>query len=199
MVEGHCVYKDYAAHQHKDFYRVFEKFLAEIKPSTIIEIGTAHGGTIVAIRDIMNHIDRRCYIRSYDVLEYPWFNDIRKKRIDIKIENIFTELYDDISPAYVDEIRDLIHSKGTTLVLCDGGRKVVEFNTLSNLLKPGDFIMAHDYAVDNDYFESNIKGKIWDWLEIDEKDIIDAINRNNLKPYMTEEFQSIVWTCRVKE
>jgi len=59
--------------------------------------------------------------------------------------------------------------------------------------------MAHDYAESQEYFYANIKNKIWDWCEITEEHIKEASEMYNLKRYMAEEFQSIVWVCKVKE
>ena len=198
-IRGLCIYKDYAAQQVDNFYTVFEKFLNEIKPVRIIEIGTAQGGFITAVADIMKDVGR-CQIRSYDIYEQHWYVDIAKSRnIDIRIENMFDERYEKLKPEYVNEISNFIQGPGRTLVLCDGGNKISEFNNISDLLKPGDFIMAHDYASSPEYFVEHIQNKIWNWHEISDMYIEDAINRNNLVPYMKEEFDNIVWVCKVKE
>ena len=56
MVLGHTTYNGYTAQQHNDFFNVFKKFLTEIKPARVLEIGTAGGGFILAIREILNEI-----------------------------------------------------------------------------------------------------------------------------------------------
>lgn len=43
-------------------------------------------------------------------------------------------------------VESFIKREGTTLILCDGGSKINEFNILSKYLKSGDIIMAHDYV-----------------------------------------------------
>jgi hypothetical protein len=118
-----------------------------------------------------------------------------KNNIDVRVEDVFTENYTDVS----DFVKNYIKQDGVTLVLCDGGNKIGEFNLLSNFIKKNDFIMAHDYAYDKDYFEENINGKIWNWLEIQESDIIQSCKKNNLIPYMEDEFRSVVWVCKIKE
>lgn len=198
-IRGLCVYTHYAAQQVDDFYPVFEKFLNEIKPVRILEIGTAQGGFLTAIADIMKDVGP-CNIRSYDIYEQHWYKDIMDRTgVDIRIENMFNSAYTELKPEYAEQMKEFIGGEGTTLVLCDGGNKITEFNNLSDFLKPGDFIMAHDYARDYDYFMEHINNKIWNWHEISDPFIEDAVIRNNLKPFMKEEFENIVWVCKVKE
>ena len=66
-------------------------------------------------------------------------------------------------------------------------------------LKKGDIIMAHDYSPNSEYFEENINNKIWNWHEIKDTDIEDTVNECNLKPFMQEDFQKVVWVCKIKE
>jgi hypothetical protein len=115
--------------------------------------------------------------------------------IDVRIENIFSENYTKLN----NEVIEFVKSDGITIVLCDGGWKIGEFNLISNYLKNGDFILAHDYAENKEKFELDVKNKIWNWHEIQESDIIDACERNNLKDYQREIFESVVWICKTKQ
>jgi hypothetical protein len=58
--------------------------------------------------------------------------------------------------------------------------------------------MAHDYSVNDNYFQNHIRGKIWNWCEVKEQDIADACQKNMLLDFMPIEFQSIVWACKKK-
>ena len=78
------------------------------------------------------------------------------------------------------------------------GDKINEFKLLSDLLKVGDYIMAHDYCSNKYYFENKILNKIWNWCEITDNDIEEICEKNNLIKIKEEEFQSVVWTCRKK-
>jgi len=69
---------------------------------------------------------------------------------------------------------------------------------LSNYLKVGDFILAHDYAENKENFEEKIKLKIWNWHEIQFSDIKEACEKNNLDNFQKEIFENVVWTCRIK-
>ena len=91
----------------------------------------------------------------------------------------------------------MIENSGKVLVLCDGGNKVREFNIISDFLKPGDVIMAHDYAPNRQVFENKYKNKLWNWFEIQDRDIQDAVDSNNLKDYHTE-FNDVAWVCKTK-
>jgi hypothetical protein len=93
---------------------------------------------------------------------------------------------------------DYINQPGLTIVLCDGGSKKNEFRLISSLIKEGDVIMAHDYAKNQDYFESNIKNKFWNWMEIQDSDINQSSNENNLNFLMQDEFEKVAWVCKQK-
>ena len=78
-------------------------------------------------------------------------------------------------------------------------KPVYHNNIGRNLTKEeNDFILGHDYSVNQEYFEQNIKRKIWNWYELNENDIIDSCRRNNLVDYRGELFQSVVWVCKMK-
>lgn len=192
---GYLIYKNLTAMQHDNFYSVFEKFLTEVKPSRILEIGTAGGGLTLALRDITNSLNIPCTIRSYDISYRNVYETLKNYGIDSRVENIFDDSYNlDTN----NDVINFIQSPGITVVLCDGGSKISEFNQISNYLKSGDYIMAHDYSKSREFFNSDINGKIWNWCEITEDDISKACKINDLNSVMEDDFQSIVWTCKVK-
>lgn len=196
-ITGATIYRNFVAQQHEDVFNVFKTFLNEIKPSQILEIGTAGGGFTLFLRDCTNEIGLiNTQIRSYDVNDIEYYDLIRKENVDIRIEDLFDESHMKVKEGNL--INEFIQQSGTTLVLVDGGYKIGEFIALSELLKVGDFIMAHDYASTLEYFREHIYEKIWNWCEITDSYIEDASNKNNLQKYKEEEFQSVVWTCRKK-
>jgi hypothetical protein len=95
----------------------------------------------------------------------------------------------------LDRIFDYIQSDGQTLVLCDGGNKPAEFNLFSRILKTDDIIMAHDYVIDNEYYDAYVKDNVWRWCEIKYKDISIAVDKYGLSSHMTDEFQEAAWAC----
>jgi hypothetical protein len=58
--------------------------------------------------------------------------------------------------------------------------------------------MAHDYSPNENYFQEHINNKVWNWLEIQDLDINDSCLKNNLSPYMEDEFRKVVWVCKKK-
>lgn len=192
---GYLVYKDLIAMQHENFYSVFEKFLEKVKPARILEIGTAGGGTIFAIHDIIQKLGISSSIRTYDIYDRDVYHKLIDSGIDLRVENIFTE---DYTLKTDNDVISYIQNPGVTVVLCDGGSKISEFNQISDHLKIGDYILAHDYSESHEYFEKNINKKVWNWCEITEESIKHCSDTNNLVRYMSEEFQSIVWVCKKK-
>lgn len=195
---GATSYADLSAQQVDHFKSVFEKFITEIEPVRILEIGTAGGGLTLALNDIMNTLNIPFTIRTYDVYDQSWYWRLEVEGIEVRIENIFNHEYNAILPEKIDEIRNFIQGEGVTLVMCDGGSKLNEFKCLSEFLKPGDFIMAHDYAESPAIFEEKIFGIIWNWMEINGEQIAETCEKHNLQDYMKEEFENIVWACKVK-
>jgi len=188
-------YMGQAAQQNHNVYEVFYNFLNEVKPKRILEIGTALGGFTKFLKLVSDELNLETIILSYDIHSNPWYNEMIESGIHVRVENIFNSDYSDVDVF----VKDFIKSPGTTVVLCDGGDKVREFNVLSKYLKVGDFIMAHDYAENNEIFQEKINLKIWNWHEISNSDIIRACEENNLKYYNKESFENVVWTCRKKE
>jgi 23S rRNA U2552 (ribose-2'-O)-methylase RlmE/FtsJ len=183
-----------AAQQHHEVYEAFYTFIEEVKPARILEIGTALGGFTQFLKRCTVDLKLNTDIRSYDIHEMNWYKDIRAEGIDVRVENIFSPDYSSCFP----EVIDYIKQPGETVVLCDGGDKVREFRLLSKYLKPGDFIMAHDYAESLEIFNTRIKGKRWNWCEIVDGDIADSVKENDLVEYATGLFENVVWVCKLK-
>jgi len=192
--DGLSAYMNLASQQNHNVYEIFYNFLNEIKPKRILEIGTALGGFTQFLKNVSDESELNIDILSYDIHRMDWYQSMVKPGLDIKVENVFDEHYLTVKQ----EVIDFIQQDGITIVLCDGGNKVGEFNILSNFIKQGDFIMAHDYVDTRENFNQNYDRKIWNWHEISESDISIACDRNNLKPYNKVIFDSVVWVCKTK-
>ena len=168
-------YLGYTAQQNPNAYKTFYNFFDTVKPSRILEIGTAMGGFTLFLRLCCNDLELNPVIKSYDIHDRQEYDAIRKNNIDVIIENIFNSDYSEVKQ----EIINFIQQDGTTVVLCDGGYKIGEFNLLSKYIKPGDFILAHDYASTLEYFNEHVNLKLWNWHEIQDLDIQEAVNNNN--------------------
>ena len=189
---GRSSFRNLVTQQHHNAFKVFYKFLGDIKPARIIEIGTAHGGFTQYLRMVCDTYGLQTHIVSYDIHERGEYAEIRKNNIEIRVENIFTPDYSNVKQ----EVIDFIQQDGTTLVLCDGGNKIKEFNCLSSYIKPGDYIMAHDYVIDSKIYRDHYAWKLWNWHEISESDITGCSMRNNLRDHQRDVFNHVAWVCK---
>ncbi len=178
---GGGLYKGIFSQQNKNFYPAFEKLFAQENIARVLEIGTATGGFIRAVRDLTN-----AEIVTYDIKETKHKATLEENNITVKVQSAFDDF---------DFIEDYISRKNQVLVICDGGNKPKEFEVFSRLLKPGDIIMAHDYSRDEELYRVYIKENVWRWCEIQYKDIALPVIEQNLQPILTEEFQEAAWTC----
>jgi cephalosporin hydroxylase len=187
-------FRGHTAQQSHNAYQVFYDFISEVKPVRILEIGTALGGFTEFLNIITNELGLNTKILSYDISERPWYNQMIEKGIDVRVENIFNEDWSGVKQ----EVVDFVQQDGLTIVLCDGGWKIGEFKIFSKLIKNGDYILAHDYSISKEIYESEIKDKIWNWCEITESDIQESVIENNLKSFEEDKFSQAVWVCKVK-
>ena len=189
-------YLGHGAQQNPHAYKVFHDFLETVKPVRRLEIGTAFGGFTTFLRFICNDLGLSTKIRSYETHDgYKHYDSIREMDVDIRIEDIFEPVYTAVKQDAIDYIQE----QGVTVVLCDGGNKIHEYNLLTPFIKTGDFILAHDYASNKEDFEQNINMKFWNWHEIQDSDIEEVSNTNNLEPFMQDDFRKAVWVCKIKK
>jgi cephalosporin hydroxylase len=201
-VTGWYPYKGTTTLQHEDIATHLKVLFKTIKPSQVLEIGTSYGGLTLLVRDLLDEVGLEdADFRSYDVIETNRFHleeAIKNgSKIDFRIKNIFNHQYSEL--VETDEIKELLHRPGPSIIMCDGGSKKNEFRILSPFLKPGDIIMAHDYSPSPEYFEEHISNKVWNWHEIQDSDIQESVEQYNLEPFMQEEFQKVVWVCKIKK
>ena len=187
-------FKGHSAQQFHDAYQVFYDFIKDVKPKRILEIGTALGGFTNFLKIVCDDLQLDTNIRTYDINRYTWYDNMKELGIDVRVENIFTEGFLDMNQ----DVKDYIQQDGITIVLCDGGWKIGEFNLISKYIKSDDFILAHDYAENREVFDQRIYGKIWNWFEISDSDIHQSTVDNNLVIYKKDTFENVAWTCRKK-
>lgn len=186
---GGGIYKGIFTQQNKNFYAAFQKLFVHENIARVLEIGTAKGGLTLALTDITfaNGVEvRDAPIITYDIKETQYSDRLRNRGVDVRVMDAFEDL---------DRIFDYIQSDGQTLVLCDGGNKPAEFNLFSRILKPNDIIMAHDYVIDDQFYDAYVKDNVWRWCEIKYKDISIAVDKYGLSPHLAEEFQEAAWAC----
>lgn len=188
-------YNHWGAQQNYNSFEVFYNFITKEKPKKIIEIGTSLGGFTCFLKYVIDENNIDCHIITYDIINNVNYPHLKDMGIDVRIENIFFNDYTEISQYVI----DFMNEEGKIIILCDGGNKIKEFNILSNFMKSGDFILAHDYAENGKIFQDKIYKKVWNWLEIQYSDIESAVNTNNLEVYNSNIFENIAWTCWKKK
>lgn len=129
-------------------FRVIQEF--EIK--VFIELGAAHGGlsAMLAARATTNEDFH--YI-GYEVTHNLY--DTRAKRFLDGINRASYVLRDIRNFVPIHIFNEL---EGRLLVFCDNGHKPAEFAIYCKLIKPGDFIMAHDYPTEIKDEDCEIEG-----------------------------------------
>lgn len=171
------MYNGVFTQQLEAFEACFNELFNNFTPDIIIELGTARGG-------LTSYLATKCSkVYTYDnTLSQERDNLLSKTTVIAKVADIFSE-------AIFDEIKTLIQSSGPALLLCDNGDKIREVNLFSPVLKPGDVIMAHDYA-HNGIFPAG-----WQWSEIAEKDVLD----HNLVPFLQDVMKDAAWLSKRKQ
>lgn len=198
-ITGCCAYEGITAQQHTRIFDVIPQLLSNVKPVRILEIGTAAGGFTLFVRHTLDKLGlNNSVIRTFEIHPAVTHENFKAfpNTIELFYENLFNQSYNELMKPEM--VKDFIQQDGTTLVICDGGNKVTEFNTLAPFLKSGDYIMAHDYAESRDYFINHILNKVWSWMEINEDDIKNSCDQYSLQPFMQSELQSVVWVCKKK-
>jgi hypothetical protein len=117
--------------------------------------------------------------------------EFMKRDIDVRRLNVLMEA------GKASILAELAQSR-RALILCDASHNAIEFNTFAAHVRPGDILMAHDYAPDHAVFQRDYANKIWNWLEVDDAATMDARKAAKLVPYYPD-FNSVAWLCVVKE
>lgn len=190
------------AQQSPRIVNAFRELFTDKAPKQILEIGSQAGGLTLCISIILKELSLNTTIKSLDVKEIMGKDFITSNfsNVEFIIEDYFTHNYDDLKTDKKEIIKSFIQKEGTTIVLCDGGCKRNEFRILSNYLKPGDVIMAHDYSPNEEYFATVTKPTgVWQWHEISDSDVKDSMKTNNLDFYKFELFRDAAWLCTIKK
>ena len=184
-------YKGVGNQQSPAAFDLFEKFFKDNQDvDLVIDIGTGRGGFSIFLK---NQCDMyKCKFVTFDSREDAVTN------IKSKIDDVDARQGDVFDVYTQGEIESLIDCHQKVVILCDGGNQTREFNTFSDLIKHNDIIMAHDYAPDRETFESEYKDKIWNWMEICDDDISDAVARNQLTDTHGVDLSKAAWVCKQK-
>ena len=186
------------SHQNQNAFHTFDAFFKRLereeKPAArIIELGTGCGGLSIFLQiyaltqgiDFITYDNEPYNPELFPVLHMELF---RRLGIDLRAKDIFEE---------EEEISGEIQKKGVTVLLCDAC-KAREYNLFAPYLKWGDYILAHDFAPDRDYWAEHMYDKVWSFCHMIDADIAEAAKKYNLVPFMADEFLQAAWSCRKK-
>lgn len=182
-------YKGIPTMQNPNAFEVFEEFFKKEKFDTVIEIGTAYGGLSQFLYE--QSILHGFSFITYDRYKERLHDNIPAPQFDFRNIDCFSE-------EGKEQIIECL-STNKTLLLCDGGNKKNEFNLFAPYLQHGSYIMAHDYSPDNSYFEKTVRGKIWNWFEISDKDVAESLKNHVKKSDYYDKFLSVVWLSCTKK
>lgn len=158
------------------------------KIGRIIEIGTAHGGLAVLFGLFARAYG--CEFITYDIADTPDYKDLFSRlSVDFRLQDVFADK---------DRLEKDIQKEGATILFCDGGNKIREFNEFALYLKAGDIIVAHDYSKDAEYYDSISHNNIWSFFEIDYASIQKAVESEKLEPILSDVFSKAAMCAFVK-
>lgn len=125
--------------QHPKFVYVIDKILSGFDFARIVELGTFTGN--LSLYFLLWALERNSEFLTYDLFEYE---QTKLKKL-LNFDKHFRQV--DILFA-LDEIAEECGKPGKTVLFCDNGNKIIEFNALSDKIKKGDMIITHDWGVE---------------------------------------------------
>ena len=161
------------------------------RPARILEIGTGCGGLSVLFH-LFAAISGTSFT-TYDVA--PHATGARGMFSRLGVDARLGDLDQAFTRA---DIARRIQGAGVTLLVCDGPDKAGEVALFTPYLKPGDLVMAHDYAVSRDQFTRHGVGRTWNYCEITEQDIAAVVTTHGLEPVCADVLTPAAWMCKVK-
>lgn len=165
--------------QNRTSLSFLSRLLEDERPVSIIEIGTYTGGltTLFGLYGLLH--DAQVY--TFDIEDKVPLN-AKRAHLALGVKSFTLDCF---SPEAETAIRAAI-ARGKCFLFCDGGDKAREFNHFADLIKPGDWLFAHDFAVSKAAFDDHVYLKSWGWAEVLLDDIRDAAVRNNMSLVETD-------------
>jgi len=174
--------------------KVINSLLQISKPEKIIEFGTGVGGLSVLLS---------LYASLKGVQFVTYDAGVHNQHVlrHLKDPTCFRWALldkDDVK----EEIKHMIlqSKRGPVIIFCDA-LKSVEFDYYSDFCKEGDFLLVHDYSREMNGKDFERIAKKYNWTAPQEQcyaNIKAACERNNIIPFMHDEFEDALWFCGVK-
>jgi len=128
-------------------------------------------------------------VYTFDIIEHK--QKLRRKRLYKKHDiNYF------IGDVFIStKIHELLKSDKKILLLCDGGHKINEFTYFAPLMKKGDIIGMHDFAINR---KSIIRNAWTSCIESTEDDIKHFLGTRVKRYRYFDAFLVVVWGMYIK-
>ena len=167
------------------------RLLKELRPNKIIEIGAGDCGLTLFFAIYAYVTDNRLF--TYDIVD----RNPAQSRLLNKF-NATLEMKDCLEDeSHINYLINIISSPGRNLIVCDAG-KALEFNLYAPYVRPGDVMLTHDYAPNQQVFDSFMKSRFWNWLENWDDRVSDACLRYNLQKYKEQDMNPAAWGAWIK-
>jgi len=160
-------YGDTRVVQQSSSMRAIFSIIRDNEIETVIELGTHFGGFALMVSDCFKSLA----VHTFDKTDQYLTDAVRHSK---KIKFNKVDVLNDPDP-----VLNLLKLKKKTLLYCDNGDKIKEFDLYADGLKPGDIIGCHDWGT-----------------EIDAKDIADIITDDKFVPVEHDLFQKEMWLAR---
>lgn len=129
--------------QHWADLALWETFLndhSEIE--MIVEIGTWCGGMSLFL--LMQCLQRDMKFQTFDAVKHSCLSVPLAETLRLTRHFCQGDVFGDV----LLDLKTLLSSKAIKVLFCDGGDKPQEFRTFVPHLRPGDFVVVHDYGVE---------------------------------------------------
>lgn len=155
----------------------------------IIELGTGRGGLSIFLH--LYCLSGHIVFTTWDQVNHAPAHQSVLEALNVDYRQ--GDIHNDEST--IQQIQNDCQSTGITILLCDDGCKAREVEIFAPSLKPGDLLLAHDYAPNPVFFETAMRGRIWSSHELSLSDISQTIDSRCFEPYLQEVFQMAAWAC----
>jgi hypothetical protein len=126
-------------------FMLWERFLNEAKPKTIIEIGTFEGGFSLYL--YFQAYSRNALFYTVDFMNFAKFDDETSPLFVNGLKSFFlhVDVWSDAFQGFLQRgISDPLSHP--VVLFCDGGNKPKEMQTFSPRLSVGDYLAVHDWS-----------------------------------------------------
>ncbi len=164
--------KDVTPWQHRGEILELARIIAAKKPRTVLEIGTASGGTLFLAACLSDDdalivsidLPDGLFGGGYPAWKRPLYQSFRRERQ--RIELIQGDSHD---PEVFTELENILEGRTIDYLFIDGDHTYAgvrqDFEDYSRLLAPGGIVAFHDIAPDREAPPSHFVSVLWDELK----------------------------------